>query len=301
MSTPFERLDPTLDVVFKLLLSSSEELLISLLTAVLRPKVPIRRAVVQNPELIKGYPDDKGGFLDVLVFLDDGARVNVEMQTSATRGFRERALYYWSGVFSSQLTAGRPHHDLARVVSVLFLDYQQFSFPNFHEVFRLRGDATGAPFSPLLEIHTIELPKLDRLRALEDSERALVRWCRFLSSKNPQELETLAHEDPLIELAELRLAELAANPRLRQIMAEKHRREMGYLITMNAERKAAREEGHAEGHAEGERTLVRRLLVGKFGPLPERAEARLLSATEAELTLFADRILSAKALDDVLR
>jgi hypothetical protein len=49
------RLDPTYDVVFKLLFSrpSCKDLLISLLTAVLRPKQPITSATVLNPELKK--------------------------------------------------------------------------------------------------------------------------------------------------------------------------------------------------------------------------------------------------------
>lgn len=55
-----ERLDPTLDVVFKLLFSSDEELLIALLTAVLRPEKRIASAQVRNPELPKDFSDDKG-------------------------------------------------------------------------------------------------------------------------------------------------------------------------------------------------------------------------------------------------
>ncbi|MEI8257779.1 MAG: hypothetical protein WCJ30_19045 [Deltaproteobacteria bacterium] len=47
-------LDPTLDVVFKLLLTSgpdSHDVLVALLTAVLRPTVPFAKVEVRNPEL----------------------------------------------------------------------------------------------------------------------------------------------------------------------------------------------------------------------------------------------------------
>jgi predicted transposase/invertase (TIGR01784 family) len=83
-------LDPKLDVIFKLLLSSprNEALLTSLITAVLRPSVPIASVTVLNPELPKDLADDKGALLDVLVRLGDGRQVDVEMQSCSRPGLR---------------------------------------------------------------------------------------------------------------------------------------------------------------------------------------------------------------------
>jgi len=55
-------LNPTIDVVFKLLLGSPEtkECLIALLTAILRPASPIADVEVVNPEIAKENIDDKG-------------------------------------------------------------------------------------------------------------------------------------------------------------------------------------------------------------------------------------------------
>lgn len=65
-------------------------------------------------------------------------------------------------------------------------------------------------------------------------------------------------------------------------------------------RDKTRAEGKAEGRADGERTVLRRQL-SKFGPLSVETEARLGSATEEELILWAERILEARSLDDVFR
>ena len=67
-------LDPTLDVVFALLFSSAanRDLLVSLLTAVLQPQVPIRDVTVLNPNLPKQLVSERGAVLDVLVHLEDG-------------------------------------------------------------------------------------------------------------------------------------------------------------------------------------------------------------------------------------
>ena len=81
-------LDPKLDVVFKLLFAAeqSRDILISLLSAVLRPTRPIVEVTVLNPELPVGALDDKNIVLDVLVRLDDGSLVDVEMQTESRSG-----------------------------------------------------------------------------------------------------------------------------------------------------------------------------------------------------------------------
>jgi predicted transposase/invertase (TIGR01784 family) len=84
---PALRLSLTNDFVFKAVLTSSEDVLISLLTAVLKPPSPIGRARVLNPELPKDLADDKGGFLDVSVELQDGTRLDVEMQANSTGAF----------------------------------------------------------------------------------------------------------------------------------------------------------------------------------------------------------------------
>jgi predicted transposase/invertase (TIGR01784 family) len=285
MLTAPPRLDPKRDVVFELLIGGSEPLLIGLLTAVLRPPVRIHRAIVRNPGLPRSFPDNKGSVLDVVVTLDDQSTVEIEMQAANSRDFLARALYYWAGLFHGQLSAGQSYDSLRRVVGVLFLNYRQFPFRAFHEVFRLRGDEAGIVFSPLVEFHTIELPKLTQEQAEDDPP--LARWCRFLSSEDPREIERLTREDPMIEKAERKLLEMSADPDLRDILAEEERREAGYRITIGAERVAAQSE------------LLEEMLRDAFGPLPDDRLELLRNAGRVHLTRWASRLRTAKTLEDV--
>jgi hypothetical protein len=59
----------------------------------------------------------------------------------------------------------------------------------------------------------------------------------------------------------------------------------------------ARNQGLVEGRAE----IVLRLLTVRFGPLPEQAVERVGRASADELDHFAERVLTAATLDDVLR
>ncbi len=52
-------LDPTLDIIFKMLFARDEAQLIALLTAVLRPARPIAKVQVRNPEVAPTKPTIK--------------------------------------------------------------------------------------------------------------------------------------------------------------------------------------------------------------------------------------------------
>jgi len=58
--------------------------------------------------------------------------------------------------------------------------------------------------------------------------------------------------------------------------------------------------GRAEGKAEGKAELVAKLLVTRFGPLPRAARVQLRQATLDDLDVFAERVLAAATLDEVL-
>lgn len=55
------------------------------------------------------------------------------------------------------------------------------------------------------------------------------------------------------------------------------------------------------GRKEGQADLLARLLTLRFGELPQDAAARIRSASDAELVLWAERVLTALSLDEVLR
>ena len=60
-----------------------------------------------------------------------------------------------------------------------------------------------------------------------------------------------------------------------------------------------RQQGRQEGRQEGEVSLLRRLLVKRFGSVSESLESRLTQATIADLELWSDRLLEAKTLTDI--
>lgn len=85
------------DFAFKQLfgVQGQEELLISFLNAILPESLStsIVSLKIENPHLHKEYEEDK---LSILAILNDGTKINIEIQLRNTQEILRRTLYYWS-------------------------------------------------------------------------------------------------------------------------------------------------------------------------------------------------------------
>jgi hypothetical protein len=61
-----------------------------------------------------------------------------------------------------------------------------------------------------------------------------------------------------------------------------------------------REEGREEGRKEGQAELLLKLLCTRFGAVPEKAALKVRAADAATLDLWAERVLTASSLTEVL-
>ncbi|MBI5536061.1 MAG: Rpn family recombination-promoting nuclease/putative transposase, partial [Deltaproteobacteria bacterium] len=148
----FTRLDPKLDVVFKLLFTrpGSEGILIALLSAILRPPSPIRSIKVLNPDLEKEAIPDRGVVLDIRVRLEDGKEVDVEMQSQTRPGMTKRALYHWSRMYGAQIVRGQEYAELQPCISIFLLGYKELPSAKFHSTFQVLEVQTHEPLADQL-------------------------------------------------------------------------------------------------------------------------------------------------------
>ena len=70
------------------------------------------------------------------------------------------------------------------------------------------------------------------------------------------------------------------------------------MTTAEKLRQEGRAEGRAEGRMEGQAELVLKLLTLRFGPLSPQIEARVRALSAVELEQAAEKVLSAKSLDE---
>jgi len=108
-------LNPKNDVAFKRLFGTdkNKDILITLLNVVLKSQLHrkivevIFLSPIQEPKALA----KKQSIVDVLCKDEDGCQYIIEMQVADTEGFVERAQYYASKAFISQMNKGEQYED----------------------------------------------------------------------------------------------------------------------------------------------------------------------------------------------
>ncbi|MEZ2737832.1 Rpn family recombination-promoting nuclease/putative transposase, partial [Aneurinibacillus aneurinilyticus] len=105
-----KRLDLRVDFAFKALFGThgNESILAAFLNAALRlpDNQKITEVTLLDPQFNKENTEDKKSILDVHAQLEDGSRVNVEIQVNNKHDMEKRTLYYWSRMYTSQMKEG---------------------------------------------------------------------------------------------------------------------------------------------------------------------------------------------------
>ena len=120
--------------------------------------------------------------------------------------------------------------------------------PLYHHRFTFYDPDAGVEFSDIIEIHTVELRKLP----INADGTTLYDWAKFINAETEEELDMIAQRNPQVGKAVVKLRELSADERARDLF---ERREKG---RRDAEAFAddARNEGRAEGRAEEQAEIV---------------------------------------------
>ncbi len=207
-------ISPLNDFAFKKTFGTPEfrESLISLLNAILNPKLPIADVTIQNPFNYQDFQDDKLSILDVKAIDDSGALFDVEVQLRTPAGLDKRLVFYGCELYADQLRAGMPYADLPPVFSIWLIN--GVLWPEglqFHHAFRLTDPPSGRILDGTLAIHTIELPKYNSRKSdapVADMLACWMHWLKHAQDYEPEELLT-AFPQPAIRRASEALSRIA--------------------------------------------------------------------------------------------
>lgn len=178
------RLKAKNDFVFQRIFGRQEnkEILISFLNAVLMLEDENKLNdidVIGNTKLEKDRPEDKLGILDIKARTISGIQINIEIQIVNQYNMDKRTLFYWSKLYTEQLSEGQTFNELKKTITINILDFEYIKVENYHSVFHLWEDnRKDYKLTDVLEIRFIELPKFRRIQP--DFSKPLDRWLLFL-------------------------------------------------------------------------------------------------------------------------
>ena len=281
LQTPI--LSPRIDAVFKRLMGDAHHTspLTGFLKAVLDlPQEEYAKIHLLDPHMPGEAPDDKLGILDVRLETATGKQIDIEIQLVSLPEMPERILFYLGRMITGQVSRGEGYDQIKRSVCILITDYVQIpDVADYHNRYRLYNPKNGSVFTDLLEIDTLELPKLPQ----EADGSRLCWWGKFFRATQEEEFEMLAKKDEAIGTAVGRLKELSRDESLRMLAESRQIAQWDEESRMRGAMKEGLvkgwQEGWQEGRQEGVLAVACNLLALNF-PLSIIQNATNLSQDE---------------------
>ena len=245
-----ELLKPTNDYVFKRIFGQKKnsDILKDLLQAIL-PNWNIKNVEPrQEVQLETDFITDKVCRLDILATLDDGTKVDIEMQMRNYNDIEARSLFYTTREYHQNLENGQDYIEIPKSIGIWISNFNVFNDEGpFHEIVRLRRDYENQIFTDKIEMHYLQLPKFKQ--KCKRISNKLEEWLTFISFENVEELKMIENEK--IKKAEEELEYLSGDEAERRIAWLRETAELDRKFAMTAARDQGKAEGLAEGLAEG--------------------------------------------------
>ncbi|KAA2391583.1 Rpn family recombination-promoting nuclease/putative transposase [Bacillus cereus] len=202
------------DYAFKRLfgVEGNEDILIGFLNAVLQSSIDeeITSLHLDDPHLPREQKDDKLSILDLRATLNSGIKINIEIQVRDKKDMIERSLFYWSGMYYSQMTQGMKYTELRPTICINIVDFILFpEEKEFHNVNTVMNIKSKRIITKNMQLHFLEIPKViqewqgERMDPWEDS---LARWLLLFPAHEDERLTTILEaiameKDPVLKKA----------------------------------------------------------------------------------------------------
>ena len=184
-------IDQKVDFIFKLIFGNEEntDILLSLLNSILKfeARNKLDKIEVLNPFIRRELLEDKTSILDIKAKTSAGELINIEIQLFNKYNMDKRSLYYWSKLYSGQLSVGQDYKELKKTITINIINFNYIEDENFHTVFHIREDSSSKILNDNLEIHFVELLKVPK--AKKDEKDPFQMWLQFLKYENKDVLE----------------------------------------------------------------------------------------------------------------
>ena len=255
-----ELLKPTNDYVFKRIFGQKKnsDILKDLLQAIL-PNWNIKNVEPrQEVQLETDFITDKVCRLDILATLDDGTKVDIEMQMRNYNDIEARSLFYTTREYHQSLENGQDYIEIPKSIGIWISNFNVFNDEGpFHEIVRLRRDYENQIFTDKIEMHYLQLPKFKQ--KCKRISNKLEEWLTFISFENMEELKMIENEK--VKKAEEELEYLSGDEAERRIAYLRETAEIDRKFAMTAARDQGREEGRSEGKIEEKIETAKKMLA----------------------------------------
>jgi predicted transposase/invertase (TIGR01784 family) len=247
------------DIFVKYLFGSegNEDILLDFINDVLSDSgFPLIKWVeVLNPFNIKEFRSDKLSILDVKAVDENERTYNIEIQSNPEPHYRNRILYYWARLYSSQMRSGEYYSLLRPVISINLLNYVLVRENNrLHNLFWLSlSDDPEIVLTDHIYFHFIEMPKFVK-RHPELLSEDLEKWVYFYlyeGKEDEEKMKILFKDDEPLQKAHNLYKRFTKSDELREVYQNRIEAERRYNTALSNAEEKGRKEGMKNGRKEG--------------------------------------------------
>ena len=290
MENKKELLKVTNDYVFKRIFGQkgNEDITRGFLRAV--TKVEYNNIDLEDtPILERDLIENKMGILDVKVVANKENNIDIEMQVTKSEYIAERILWYWSKLYAGSIEKGEGYNSTKKAICILIADFKLEKLKEiekYHTKWNIREEEyKNIILTDRLELHIIELEKLERRNNKSKEEEELLNWCKFI--KFPEKVEeSIIMKNEEIKKAKEQLDKISQDKKERRLA---ELREKAIMDEM-----AIRDSGYNEGRKEGieiglQQGIHRGIELGKEEGLKKGKEAEKKSIAQNMLEMKIDK------------
>ena len=203
---------------------------------------------IDNNEQLPRFYNDKTGRLDIKIRLNDGRKIDVEMQNTYFDYYPKRSIFYCSKMIHEHFFSGLQYADLKKCIAINVLNSPFKLSHKVHSVYQIRESEEQTLLDELLEIHFLDLTKLPK-----ENLTSVEKWLMFIKTDSKEERRMLAQENPVMTKANnvMDIFYLDEQERRRYEAAWEY--ESDRLSMINESERKGLERGKSLGLAEGSR------------------------------------------------
>lgn len=236
-----------LDIVFKKFFSENPDLLQSFISTMLDiPNKSIKKIIILNSEVMPDFLDSKFSRMDLRLLADNDKVINIEIQVKNEKDYSDRALFYWSKLYTAELQKGEVYQSLKKSITINILNFNMFKCPEYHSHFTVMEKDRHEILSDKCAIHFLELKKVNKR-----SKNKKELWLNLIDAETKEDYLMLENENvPEITKAVHLIYEMSEDEKLQERARIREKMLHDEASAMYEAEQRGIEKGKVEGKAE---------------------------------------------------
>ena len=242
------------DFIFKMVFSKDKYMLKDFLSAITNEDIKDITKMAKDFTLDRYRKDGKFGILDIQVELEDGTKIDIEIQVADNHNIIKRLLYYASSMYSTGIKESQKYQETKRVIAIAIANFDVYvnNYSHMAETVlsMVEKDQEGTEhimqnLDSELKLYVVQLPEF--IRSNHDLNKKIDQWLSVIVGEDFLELQTAVAKNEEIMKAIEKVEELTTDQEILEII----QKEEDYRKNLADAKSYAYDSGKVDGKIEG--------------------------------------------------